>query len=79
LIEFLFSKIFTEDTIAIKEITISNPRVTYEHSSGGKNINDCIKHLNLNQIKEVVGLVISGAKDMLEKGTTEPKALGENN
>ena len=51
-----------------------------------KNINGIIKHLNLDQIKEVVGSVVSGAKDMLEKGTAgtqdlvgNSKSLVENN
>lgn len=157
-------KSITEDTIVVKDITISGPRITYEHSSGGsnidvikknidsylgaessekksggkkliieklsilngkanvssailqgktmsvdlpnivlkdigkskggatpgevasrvmdslqKNINGAVKHLNLDQVKEVVGSVVSGAKDMLEKGTTGTKDLVENN
>lgn len=159
-------KTITEDTIVIKDITISGPRITYEHSSGGsnidaikknvdsylgagsskkksdeaggkkliieklsilngkanvsaailqgktmsvdlpdivlkdigkskggatpgevaskvmdslqKNINGAVKHLNLDQIKEVVGSVVSGAKDMLEKGTAGTEDLLEN-
>ncbi len=35
-------KTITEDTIVVKDITISGPRITYEHSSGGSNI-DVIK------------------------------------
>jgi hypothetical protein len=34
-----------------------------------------VKHLKLSQIKEVAGSVISGAKDMLEKGTAETEDL----
>jgi hypothetical protein len=51
-----------------------------------KNINGVVKFLNLDQTKEVVGSVVSGAKDMLEKGTAEiedliesSKGLVENN
>ncbi|MBT6595186.1 MAG: hypothetical protein HOB34_03740 [Nitrospina sp.] len=44
-----------------------------------KNINGAVKHLNLDQVKEVVGSVVSGAKDMLEKGTSGTKDLVENN
>jgi hypothetical protein len=43
-----------------------------------KNINGAVKHLNLDQIKEVVGSVVSGAKDMLEKGTAGTQDLVEN-
>ena len=156
-------KTVTEDTIVIKDITISGPRITYEHSSGGsnidvikknvdsylgvgsskkksgeaggkkliieklsilngkanvsaavlqgktmsvdlpnivlkdigkskggatpgevaskvidslqENINGAVKHLNLDQIKEVVGSVVSGAKDIMEKGATGTKDL----
>lgn len=159
-------KTITEDTIVIKDITISGPRITYEHSSGGsnidaikknvdsylgagssekksdeagekkliieklsilngkanvsaailqgktmpvdlpdivledigkskggatpgevankvmdslqKNINDAVKHLNLDQIKEMVGSVVSGAKDMLERGTAGTEDLVKN-
>ncbi len=35
-------KTITEDTIVVKDITISGPRITYEHSSSGSNI-DVIK------------------------------------
>jgi hypothetical protein len=35
-------KTVTEDTIVIRDITISGPRITYEYSSGGNNI-DAIK------------------------------------
>ena len=162
-------KTITEDTIVVKDITISGPRITYEHSTNGsnidaikknvdsylgtgkgssekksggeggkkliveklsilngkanvsasilqgktmsvdlpnivlkdigkskggatpgevaskvidslqKNINGAVKHLNLDQVKEVVGSVVSGAKDMLEKGTSGTKDLVENN
>ena len=167
-------KTVTEDTIVIKDITISGPRITYEHSAGGsnidginknvdsylgagsskkksrvaggkkviieklsilngkanvsaailqgktmsvdlpdsvlrdlgkskggatpgeiaskvidslqKNINVAVKHLNLDQVKEVVGSVVSGAKGILEKGATgtqdlieSSKGLTENN
>jgi hypothetical protein len=161
-------KTITEDTIVVKDITISGPRITYEHSSGGsnidvikknvdsylgtgsstkttgagkgdgkkliieklsilngkanvsaailagktmsvdlpnivlkdigkskggatpgevaskvmdtlqKNINGAVKHLNLDQVKQAVGAVVSGAKDMLEKGTSGTKDLLEN-
>ena len=37
-----------------------------------------VKHLNLGQIKEVVGSVVSGAKDMMEKGTAETEGLVES-
>jgi hypothetical protein len=37
-----------------------------------------VKHLKLSQIKEVAGSVISGAKDMLEKGTAEIEDLVES-
>ena len=158
-------KTITEDTIVIKDITISGPRITYEHSSGGsnidvikknidsylgtgssekkssegsgkkliveklsilngkanvsaailqgktmsvdlpnivlkdigkskggatpgevaskvmaalqKNINGSVKHLNLDQAKEMVGAVVSGAKDMLEKSTSGAKDMLE--
>ena len=43
-----------------------------------KNINGAVKHLNLDQVKEAVGAVVSGAKDMLEKGTSGTKDLLEN-
>lgn len=35
-------KTITQDTIVVKNITIANPKITYEHSSGGSNI-DVIK------------------------------------
>ena len=158
-------KTVTEDTIVVKDITISGPRITYEHSSGGsnidvikknidsylgtgssekkssegsgkkliveklsilngkanvsaailqgktmsvdlpnivlkdigkskggatpgevaskvmaalqKNINGSVKHLNLDQAKEMVGAVVSGAKDMLEKSTSGAKDMLE--
>jgi hypothetical protein len=37
-----------------------------------------VKHLNLGQIKEVAGSVISGTKNMLEKGTAETDNLVSN-
>ena len=43
-----------------------------------KNINGAVKPLNLDQVKEAVGAVVSGAKDMLEKGTSGTKDLLEN-
>ncbi len=149
-------KTITEDTIVVKDITISGPMITYEHSSSGsnidvikknvdsylgagskekqsgrkkliieklsilngkanvsatilqgktmsvnipniilkdigkskggatpgevvnkvmaalqKNIGGAVTPLNLDQAKEVMGSVVSGAKDMLEKGATE--------
>jgi hypothetical protein len=47
-----------------------NSKVT---DSFQKNINGTVKHLNLDQIKEVVGSIVSEVKDMLEKGTDEPR------
>lgn len=155
-------KTITEDTIVVKDITITGPRITYEHSSGGsnidvikrnvdsylgtgsaekksggkkliieklsilngkasvsaailqgkamsvdipnivlkdigkskggatpgevaskvidtlqKNINGAVKHLNLDQVKEVVDSVVSGAKDALEKSTSGAKDMLE--
>ena len=164
-------KTITEDTIVVKDITITGPRITYEHSSGGSNIdtikknvdsylgagssakksdggnksdsgkkliieklsilngkanvsaailqgktmsvdlpnivlndigkskggatpgevaskvmdtlqnniNGAVKHLNLDQVKEVIGSVVSGAKGMLEKGSSGAKDLIEKN
>jgi hypothetical protein len=161
-------KTITEDTIVIKDVTIAGPRITYEHSSDGSNIDKikhnvdsylgtgngtpkqksseggkkliieklsivngkanvsaailqgktmsvdlpdivlkdigkskggatpgevankildalknnvdgAVKHLNLNQVKEVVGSVISEATDMLAKGTSGTADLVENN
>ena len=43
-----------------------------------KNIDGAVKHLNLDQVKEVVGSVVSGAKDLIGKGTSETKDLVEN-
>jgi hypothetical protein len=43
------------------------------------NINGAVKHLNLDQVKEVIGSVVSGAKGMLEKGSSGAKDLIEKN
>jgi hypothetical protein len=39
------------------------------------NINGAVKHLSLDQAKEAVGAVVSGAKDMLEKSTSGAKDM----
>ncbi len=38
-------KTITEDTIVVKDITISGPRITYEHSSGGSNIDVIMRNV----------------------------------
>ena len=43
-----------------------------------RNVDGAVKHLSLNQVEEVVGSVVSGTKDMLEKGTSETKDLVES-
>ena len=44
-----------------------------------KNVDGAVKHLNLGQVKEAVTLIVSGATDLLEKGTSGTKDLVENN
>jgi len=39
-------KTITEDTIVVKDITISGPRITYEHSSGGSNIDVIMRNVD---------------------------------
>lgn len=44
-----------------------------------KNVDGAVKHLNLDQVKEAVTSIVSGATDLLEKGTSGTKDLVENN
>lgn len=44
-----------------------------------ENVNGAVKHLNLDQVKEAVGSVVSGAADILEEGASGIKGMAENN